>query len=203
MNILINRTIAIFLCLFMAVLSSCSTNTSPKKYSELTDKDYKHEIDTVDGDTIYFKTATIANTPQKIDSLNEQQKQFVKYCLLSADSIIRNCLSNKNITNFTTTSLDEIIDKWNEDSLQFHCTKEHFVNCIGVAFGDYLIKTHNMEWKIVTDEYGSDYATTIEKINLINFPLNSVLKAIEQKRVGSLTTISLITKRDIVQLRKE
>jgi len=203
MNILINRTIAIFLCLFMAILSSCSTNTSPKKYSELTEKDYKHEIDTVDGDTVYFKTAKTANTPQKIVSLNDNQKQFVKYCLLSADSIIRDHLSNKNIAKFTTASLDEIIDKWNEDSLQFHCTKEHFVNCIGVAFGDYLIRTYNMEWKIVTDEYGSDYATTIKKINLTNFPLNSVLKAVEQKREGSLTTISLVTKRDIVQLGKE
>jgi hypothetical protein len=203
MNILISRAIAITLCLFMAIMSSCNTNTSSKKYSELTDQDYRHESDTVDGDTVYFKMATTTNTPQKIASLNDDQKLFLKHCLSGADSIIRNGLSNRDIDNFTPASLDKIIDKWNEDSLQFHCTKEHFVNCIGAAFGDYLVRTYNMEWQIVTDEYGADYATNIEKIKLKNFPLNSVLKAIEQKREGSLTTISLVTKRDILQLSPE
>lgn len=203
MNILISRAIAIMLCLFMAIMSSCNSNTSSKKYSELNDQDYRHEIDTVDGDTVYFKTATTTNTPQKIASLNDDQKLFVKYCLLGADSIIRKRLSDEKTFNFTPESLDKIIDKWNEDSLQFHCTKEHFVNCIGAAFGDYLVRTYNMEWQIVTDEYGADYATTIEKIQLKNFPLNSVLKAIEQKREGSLTSISLVTKRDIRELIRE
>lgn len=203
MIILISRAIAIMLCLIMAVVSSCNTNTSSKKYSDLTEEDYKHEIDTVDGDTVYFKTATIAKTPQTITDLNDDQKQFIKDCMFGADSIIRIHLSSKNIKNYTPNSLDEIIDKWNGDSLRFNCTKEHFVNCIGAAFGDYLVRTYNMQWKIVTDEYGADYATTIEKKQLTNFPLNSVLKAIDQRREGSLATISLVTKREILQLGKE
>ena len=60
-----------------------------------------------------------------------------------------------------------------------------------------------MKWKIVTDEIGSDYATTIEKLEIANFPLNSVQKAVDQKREGSLTAISLLTKRDILQIKKE
>jgi len=48
---------------------------------------------------------------------------------------------------------------------------------------------------MVTDEYGTEYATTIEEIKLTNFPLNSIVKAVEQKREGSLQTISLLTKR--------
>ena len=204
MNILIIfRSTAIFLCLVTAIMSSCNTSTSSKKYSELTDHDYKHEIDTVDGDTIYFKTATTANTPQKITSLNSAQKLFIKECLLGADSIIRAFLPNENIKNFTPNSLDKIIDKWNEDSLKFNCTKEHFVNCIGAAFGDYLVTRYNMEWRMVTDEFGSDYATIIEKIKLTNFPLNSVLKAVDQKREGSLMAILLVTKYDILKLGRE
>jgi hypothetical protein len=203
MNILIQPFVVISFCLSAAIASSCNTGTNPKKYSELIDEDYNHEIDTVDGDTVYFKTATTVNTPQKITDLNKGQKLFIKSCLSGADSIIRKHLSNQNIANFTPSSLDEIIDKWNADSLQFQCTKEYFINCIGSAFGDYLARTYHMKWKIVTDEYGSDYATTIEKIQLTNFPLNSVLKAIDQKRQGSLATISLVTNRNILQLASQ
>jgi hypothetical protein len=60
-----------------------------------------------------------------------------------------------------------------------------------------------MKWTIITDEYGTDYATTISELHISNFPLNSVLNAIEQKRKGSLEQISLMTKRQIGKLGEE
>ncbi len=60
-----------------------------------------------------------------------------------------------------------------------------------------------MKWKIVSDEDGTDYATVNEELKFENFPLNSVLKAIDQKREGSLTTISLLNKRDIIEMQNE
>jgi Domain of unknown function (DUF3806) len=59
-----------------------------------------------------------------------------------------------------------------------------------------------MKWIMVTDEYGTDYATTIKELELTNFPLNSVFKAIEEKRENSLNTISLMTKQKIIELLK-
>jgi hypothetical protein len=173
-----------------------------KKYNELTDKDYEHRADTADGETIYFKTATSANTPQDFTNLDTSQKLFIKHCLEAADTIIRKHQPNSSINNFTPNTLDSIIDQWNDDTTKFDCTEDYFVNTIGAAFGHFLVKSYKMKWTMVTDEYGTNYATTIYEIKLTNFPLNSVAKAIDQKREGSLQTISLMTKRNIKELNK-
>jgi hypothetical protein len=55
----------------------------------------------------------------------------------------------------------------------------------------------------VEDKYGRDYGTTIKEITLTNFPLNSVLKAIEQKRDSSLLSIYLINIKSITDLTSE
>lgn len=172
-----------------------------KKYSELTDNDYKHENDTISGDTVYFKTAEIADEHQAFNKLNVQQEIFIKDCLTSADSLIRSYIHGVNINNYTPKTLDKLIDEWNVDSTKFQCEKEHFVNIVGFAFGQYLVKEYHMYWTIVTDEEGKEYATKIDGVDFLNFPLNSVLKAIDQHREGSLNTISLLTKRDIEKLR--
>jgi len=173
-----------------------------KKYNELTEKDYEHKSDTVDGEEIYFKTAVSASIPQDFINLETSQKLFIKHCLEGADTLIRKYQPTANIDNYTPTTLDNIIDLWNEDSAKFSCSENYFVNTIGTAFGQFLVKTYKMKWIMVTDEYGTDYATTISELNLSNFPLNSVLKAIEQKREGSLQQISLITKRQISEFKK-
>ena len=174
-----------------------------KKYNELTEKDYEHKIDTVDGEPVYFKTAISANTPQDFANLNNSQKLFIKHCLESADTLIRKYQPNSNIDNFTPQTLDNIIDLWNADSSKFTCSENDFINTIGTAFGHYLVKTYKMKWAMVTDEYGTDYATTIAELNLSNFPLNSIVKAIEQKREGSLQQISLLTKKQIADIKNE
>ena len=174
-----------------------------KKYNELTEKDYTHESDTVDGETIYFKTATTANTPQDFTNLDNSQKLFIKHCLEAADTLIRTNEPNSDINNFTPQTLDSIIDKWNTDTTGFSCTEDYFINAIGTAFGHYLVKTYKMKWTMVTDEYGTEYATTIEELRFTNFPLNSVAKAVDQKREGSLQTISLMTKQHILESKKE
>jgi len=117
--------------------------------------------------------------------------------------LIRKHQPNSSIDNYTPQTLDSLIDLWNDDSTQFNCSENYFVNTIGTAFGQFMVKTYKMKWTIVTDEYGTDYATTISELRLSNFPLNSVVKAIEQKREGSLQQISLITKRQIGELKNE
>jgi hypothetical protein len=187
----------------MILLSCNNKSTIDKKYNELTDKDYEHKIDTVDGEEIYFKTAVTASIPQDFVNLDNSQKISIKHSLESADTLIKKFQPSSNIDNFTPQTLDNLIDLWNTDSTKFDCSENYFVNTIGTAFGQFLVKTYKMKWTIVTDEYGTDYATTIKELNFTNFPLNSIAKAIEQKREGSLQQISLITKKQIGDLKKD
>ena len=189
--------------IFVSVSSCNNDKKKDKKYNELTDKDYQHKSDTVDGETVYFKSATVTNSPQDFINLDNSQKLFVKHNLENAGALIKQHEPNSGIDNFTPETLDKIIDKWNADSTKFACSGYYLVNSIGCAFGQYLVKTYRMKWTMVTDENGTDYATTLKDINLTNFPLNSVAKAIEQKTDGSLQTISLKTKHQISELNRE
>ena len=198
------RTLNFCIVLLTIFLSSCDNNsTMDKKYDKLTHKDYEHKVDTVDGEEIYFKTAVSTSIPQDFINLDTSQKLFIKHCLEGADTLIRKFQPNFTIDNYTPQTLDNIIDLWNSDCTKFTCSENYFVNTIGTAFGQFLVKTHKMKWTMVTDEYGTDYSTTISELKLSNFPLNSVIKAIEQKREGSLQQISLITKKQIGELKKE
>jgi hypothetical protein len=195
--------LCIYLIISVLVLSCNNSATLDKKYNDLTEEDYEHKADTVDGETVYFKTANSANTPQDFTNLDNTQKLFIKNRLAYADTLISKYQPHSNIDNFTPQTLDSIIDQWNADSSKFNCTEDYFINTIGTAFGHYLVKTYKMKWAMVIDEYGTDYATTIEDLKLTNFPLNSIVKAIEQKREGSLQTISLLTKRQIKEIKRD
>ena len=196
------RTFNFCVIVLTVFLSSCNNNsTMDKKYNELTDKDYEHKVDTVDGEEIYFKNAVSASNPQDFINLDTSQKLFIKHCLEGADTLIRKYQPNSTIDNYTPQTLDNIIALWNADSIKFTCSENYFVNTVGIAFGQFLVKTYKMKWTMVSDEYGTDYATTIKELNLSNFPLNSIVKAIEQKREGSLQQISLITKKQIAEIK--
>lgn len=173
-----------------------------KKYEDLSKEDYEHESASVDGETTYFKTATTENPPQDYNDLDNEDNTFIKDCLDAADYFLRTFLSDSNIDNYTPASLDELIDQWNSDNAKFKCSQDYFVYVIGFAFGQYLVKTYNMKWTKVTDEYGTDYATTIKELKFTNFPINSILKAIEKKREASLNAISLMNKHHIAELLK-
>jgi hypothetical protein len=49
----------LFYILVISGLMSCSNN--PKKYKDLTDKDYKHESASVNGQKVFYKTAIFEN----------------------------------------------------------------------------------------------------------------------------------------------
>ena len=192
MRILIN----IFMIL---IIMSCSNK--PKKYSDLTENDYKHESDSVNGETIYYNSAVSDQEHQDFLALETSDKEFLNNCRTFADSLIKANFNGKSISNYSPEILDKLIDLYNDNKLK--CSQNSFVNSVGVAMGDYLVDKLGMTWTIVEDKYGRDYGTTIGEINLTNFPLNSVLKAIEQKREGSMQTIYLMTLKNKTELIKE
>ena len=196
------KALTILLMLGLLCATACGNSDGhKKKYGDLTDRDFKHEVDTVDGKKIYFKTAQSADIPQKFASLKEEEINFIKVCSRNAVDIARTQLSDANTEHLTPEILDKLIDKWNEDSTKFSCSQHDFINAAGVAFGNYLVETYDMQWKTVSDEYGLDYATLNEhEHNLCSFPISSASKAIDQKRKGSLQVISLMIKRKLAKI---
>jgi hypothetical protein len=180
-------------------LMSCSNH--PKKYKDLTDRDYQHDSASVNGQKVFYKTATSENEPQKFSELNKEDLEFMNNCRSYADSLIQLNFPDRSIKDYSAELLDLMINLYNANKIK--CSQNAFVNSVGVAFGDYLVNKLNMKWTVVEDKYGRDYGTTIKDIALTNFPLNSVLKAIEQKRDSSLLSIYLINIKSITDLTSE
>ena len=65
-------SLLLYLLTSTAILSCNSNATTDKKYNELTEKDYAHESDTVNGETIYFRVAfkPVATVMREQDTVN-------------------------------------------------------------------------------------------------------------------------------------
>jgi hypothetical protein len=174
-----------------------------KEYNDLTEDDYQHHSDDVDGKTIYFKVAETEVPQQEFSDLSEDDCEFIFQCLILADTLLKTHTTDKSLNNYSFEVLDTLIDQYNNESSNFDCTENAFINSIGAAFGHLINKQIATKWTVVSDEYGEDFACQISELNLTAFPLNSVAKAVEQNREGSLETIHLLLKRQKEELEKE
>ncbi|PQJ12703.1 hypothetical protein CJD36_002865 [Flavipsychrobacter stenotrophus] len=179
---------------------SCN-NSVPPKYDQLKESDYKKKTDTIDGEVVNSKEAIVKEIDQQITNLNSEQERRVEREMMKAGTLLKEHLKGISINNYTASSLDDLVDLWNNDNSKFNCSQDEFMNTVGFAFGQYLVNTHGMKWKIVNDEYGEDYAIMFENSTLINYPLSSVDKAIREHRVGSLNSISLLDTKAIAELK--
>lgn len=195
----------LFLLLTLHLFTACkSKKTAPSQYSELSEEDFKHDSDIVNGDTVYYKTSTLnANENETLLELNDGDSAFLRESLQQADTLLN--LHKKGLTakEATPKILDDLIDAWNKDNTGFHCSRAEFISAVGATFGYYEVKTYHMKWKVLKDAYGTDYCTHLGELNVFNYPFSSVTKALDEKREGSLHHISLMTNKQIIELRKD
>jgi hypothetical protein len=185
--------------LIIFTLVSCSHK--PKRFSELTDSDFKHVNSLVNGETISYKTAVTKNDPQKFLELDQNDIRFCASCRSFGDSLIRKHLPNNSIKDYTPETLDKLIDLYIQGKV--NCSQNEIVNFIGVLMGDYLVTHLRMKWVIIEDEDGRDFGVTKDSIKLTNFPLNSVLKDIEHRSEGSCNRIYLMTLQTIKEIENK
>lgn len=60
---------------------------------------------------------------------------------------------------------------------------------LGGAFGDVIAETLSLDWVIVEDEYGSDFAIKHPTKMVVAFPLTMILKQVEQGEEINLTEL--------------
>lgn len=121
--------------------------------NELIDDNYEHYEEDVDGKKIYFKVAETEMTKQEFSDLSEDDCEFIFQCLLLADDLLKKHTDGESLNSYSTVTLDNLIDLYNEDPKIFDCTKNGFINSIGAAFGHFLNKNLGTKWIVITDEY--------------------------------------------------
>ena len=106
--------------------------------------------------------------------------------------------SNLSENIYDSRTLDFVLEKWRLDESNDKETQEEVIEILGCAFGQDIVNELNCEWKLLTDEYGTDYTVIHQEYKINGFPFSSVLKAIEENRNGSLYDIKLVLKKNIL-----
>ena len=136
-------------------------------------KDYP--VETPEG-TIIAKKSTEDPIEQKFTSLTDEQRDSIKAWELAAHSFVKAYLGDD--AEVSLKSCDEAFFAWQrEENKRF--TDSQVISYLGAYLGQKCVEDLEMEWKIITDEYGSDYAVEYTKGLVHAFPLSSVAKRVE------------------------
>lgn len=98
---------------------------------------------------------------------------------------------------YDSNILDEVLEKWRQNKNNTKEKPEYVIEALGAAFGQDIANTLNCEWKILTDQYGSDLTVIHKKYKVNGFPFSSVEKAYTENRIASLYAIKLTIKKNI------
>jgi len=146
----------------------------------------------VDGDTINTKVTNseglMAPDYQLVD-LTPELKTHIGEKLTEAEKLI---------IKYHSEVLDQVFESWLNSTESSKESPEYVVEAIGAAFGQDIVNTLNCEWKILTDEAGTDLTVIHKKFKVNSFPFSSAEKAYMEHRVGSFNAIKLIFKKNIL-----
>lgn len=146
-----------------------------------------------------IKAQTNKEYNPKLNNLNSEQAEFIENKAEKAVHFVVKYSEFKKNEKIEFQHLDKSIENWNKSDENSREKIEEVIDMIGALFGKTFVEKLNFEWKIITDEYGTDF-TVIDKKYFVNgFPFSSVQKSVLENRSNSLNTIYEVI---LEQLRK-
>ena len=173
---------------FLSTIFGCNSNSREKKIVE---------IDGEKIETIPSKYPLEANYGLK-DLTDDQMSNFAAILLKTKPLLEKYSYNHNDTNNIDARILDLVLEKWKHDKSYDKASKEEIIEMIGCAFGQDIVDDLDCEWKVLTDEYGTDFTVIHKKYKINGFPFSSVLKAIDEDRQGSLYDIKLVMKKGIL-----
>lgn len=135
-------------------------------------------INTPDG-SITTTTTTVEPTPQEINLASSRDVKGINAYALQGRRFVATYLSK--VKNPSLKDFDEAFRLWQlEGKRQF--TEQQVVEMLGAYLGNKLIVDFQMEWVVVKDEYGTDFAVRSKMYEVMSFPFSSVAKRIENEQ---------------------
>ena len=96
----------------------------------------------------------------------------------------------------TLEALDKAFQLWQSDGSSAYSAEE-VVGIYGAYLGSRLVADFDMEWVVVTDEYGTDYAVRAKKCEVLAFPFSSIAKRVERGQFEFMVGVYYATKHTI------
>lgn len=137
-------------------------------------------VDTPSG-PIEATQRSVEPTPQKIEIALKNELRALRSQGLRANAFVTGYLPG--VTKPTPKDVDEAFRRWQRDPKPRH-TEKQVVEMLGAWIGERLVADLQMEWVIVTDATGRDYAVRAKQKELMAFPFASVENRMERKENG-------------------
>jgi hypothetical protein len=132
-------------------------------------------------------TTAVEPTPQKIEAASAGElKTFRAYGARAALFIASYVPAAKQPT---LADADEAFRRWQQDKGRRRASDKDVVEMLGAFLGAKLAADFGMEWVVVTDENGRDYAVRATKHEAMAYPFASVEKRIDNRSHGFLQPI--------------
>lgn len=109
----------------------------------------------------------------------DEQRQLEQY--LDAAQQFRSRYASPKAAPLHPAELDILFVRWLGDDSTDKPTSDQTAQALGAAFGDFICRTLDMHWELITDEFGNAWAIAKPKSTLKAFPIESVRKRIESR----------------------
>jgi hypothetical protein len=120
---------------------------------------------------------------RRLTSLNDQARKFLfEYAGRNAPE--------------TLEAYDNAFRNWQASKSSAY-SEQDVIELLGGVLGNTCVSELDMQWVIVEDEYGTDYAVRHKRLEVLAFPFSTVLKRIEKRENGFLDPVFEITKHTI------
>ena len=167
--------------LLVALALGCADNTHEEK---------PIVIETPDG-AFQAQKRTVDAVPQKITVVTGDKLKRLQSLTSQGSDFVAAYLPN--IPNPDLKDYDHAFHAWQIAETPRH-TQEQVVESIGGYLGNRLVADFDMEWVLVTDKDGTDYAVRGKSVEVMAFPFSTVLKRIEDNKHDFLVGVYHIVK---------
>jgi hypothetical protein len=140
----------------------------------------------------------------KTDELNEKERAWVGAQLAAASQFVSVFSPSDAGQPLTLAALDRAFAAWMGSSPIDVNLVNQTINCVGIAFGSFLVDGIHLKWVIATDEHGSDLAVhgLPERGDVLLYPANFVAKRWERRTTNFLEDSYARIKQDVEDLAR-
>ncbi len=115
---------------------------------------------------------------RKVDELLPEAKNWISRCLtLGLETCEFYGTSMKNSQR--PSDLDIVFKKWKLDTSPEKIAPNGIINGLGILFGELMIEQFRLEWRIVTDDFGTEFALIFPGTSREIYPRDFVAKRID------------------------
>ena len=126
---------------------------------------------------------------QKIDTPDEKEQAWIAEQLENATKFVSTFSPQDAKQSLTLGALDRAFSQWIASGAADNAAETNrIINCVGIAFGRFLVEGLGLKWVIATDEYGSDLAVygLPGTGDVLVYPANFVAKRWERRETDFL-----------------